>query len=86
VNVGDDPTHLWTSAALNRKLWDVRLLIEKPVKVRKVLDEAEAPLLSYRELSQMIKAEWDGRKYSGEYLGQVGEGVLVNQHRRSNKA
>jgi hypothetical protein len=32
-------------------------LIEKPVKVRKVLDEAEAPLPSYRELSQMMKAE-----------------------------
>jgi hypothetical protein len=57
------------SAALNRKLQDVRLLIEKPVKVRKVLDEAKAPPLSYRELSQMMKAEWDGCKHSGEYLG-----------------
>jgi hypothetical protein len=32
-------------------------LIEKPIKVRKVLDEAEAPLLSYRELLQIMKAE-----------------------------
>jgi hypothetical protein len=44
-------------------------LIEKPIKVRKVLDEAEAPPLSYRELSQMTKAKWDGYKHSGEYLG-----------------
>jgi hypothetical protein len=86
ANVRDDPTHLWTSTALNRKLQDVGLSIEKPVKVRKVLDETEAPPLSYRELSQMTKAEWDGRKHSGEHLGQVGEGVLANQRRRSNKA
>jgi hypothetical protein len=86
ANVGDDPTRLWTSAALNRKLRDVGLSIEKPVEVRKVLDEAEAPPPSYRELSQMTKAEWDGRKHSGERLGQVGEGVLANQRGRSNKA
>jgi hypothetical protein len=86
ANVGDDPTCLWTSAALNRKLQDIRLSIEKPVKVRKVLDEAKAPPPSYRELSQITKAEWDGRKHSGEHLGQVGERVLANQRRRSNKA
>jgi hypothetical protein len=55
--------------ALNWKLWDIRLLIEKPVKVRKVLDKTKAPLLSYRELLQIIKAEWDGYKYLGECLG-----------------
>jgi hypothetical protein len=86
VNVGDDLMYLWMSVALNRKLQDVGLLIEKPVEVRKVLDEAKAPPPSYRELSQIIKAEWDGCKHSGECLGQVGEGVLVNQCGRSNKA
>jgi hypothetical protein len=51
ANIRDDLTHLWTSAALNRKLQDVGLLIEKPIKVRKVLDETKAPPPSYRELS-----------------------------------
>jgi hypothetical protein len=51
ANVRDDLMRLWMSAALNWKLWDVRLLIEKPIKVRKVLDKAEAPPPSYRELS-----------------------------------
>jgi hypothetical protein len=45
------------SIALNQKLQDIRLLIEKPIKVRKVLGKAKAPLLSYRELLQMMKAE-----------------------------
>jgi hypothetical protein len=38
------------SIALNQKLQDIRLLIEKLIKVRKVLDKAKAPLPSYREL------------------------------------
>jgi hypothetical protein len=57
VNIRDDLICLWTSVALNWKLQDVGLLIEKPVKVRKVLDKTEAPLPSYRELSQIIKAK-----------------------------
>jgi hypothetical protein len=57
------------SAALNWKLQDIRLLIEKPIKVRKILDKAKASPPSYRELSQIIKAEWDGYKHSGEHLG-----------------
>jgi hypothetical protein len=69
VNVRDDLMHLWISIALNWKLQDIRLLIEKPIEVRKVLDEAEAPPLSYRELLQITKAEWDGYKHLGEHLG-----------------
>jgi hypothetical protein len=57
VNIRDDLMHLWTSAALNQKLQDIRLSIKKPVKVRKVLDKAKAPPPSYRELLQMMKAE-----------------------------
>jgi hypothetical protein len=57
VNIRDNLIYLWISIALNWKLQDVGLLIEKPIKVRKVLDKAKAPLLSYRELLQIMKAK-----------------------------
>jgi hypothetical protein len=62
----DEPEKLWSSRRATKALKRSGQKIERPIEVRKILEESdEAAVPSYNELSTISRTEWERREEAG---------------------